>query len=143
MSHEPLELEPAAGFAPREDRRPRLEEPLPVRLVAVADVRAWSPPGLDAAHDALYVRILEFVRDSAVLCYRADNFRLWLDIAAPSEDYRPIGIEVPSLGQTENRLAEAKIQYTRQKSLTPGHESLVLQDPAGNWLEINEYRRVG
>jgi hypothetical protein len=37
---------------------------------------------------------------------------------------------------------EAKIEYMRQKTLTPGQESLVLLDPAGNWVELVEYRAV-
>ena len=37
---------------------------------------------------------------------------------------------------------EAKIEYVRQRTLTPGEESLVLLDPAGNWVELVEYRAV-
>ena len=34
------------------------------------------------------------------------------------------------------------MEYTRQRGLNLGEESLVLLDPAGNWVEIVEMRVV-
>ena len=42
----------------------------------------------------------------------------------------------------ELKLVEAEHDYLRQRGLTPGQESLLLQDPAGNWVELFEVRRI-
>ncbi len=49
---------------------------------------------------------------------------------------------MPSLVEMELKLVEAQIVYDRQKGLMPGEESLVLADPAGNWVELVESRKV-
>jgi hypothetical protein len=49
-------------------------------------------------------------------------------------------VEVPSLAAAEARLVAAEIEYVRQKGVTPGQESLLLLDPAGNWVELLEMR---
>src|SRR4029453_2652660 len=70
---ERLELEPATGLAPRPDRHPRMDqplplnlfgggEPLPVNLVAVEDVRMPAPAGVEVQLDAFYVALLRFER---------------------------------------------------------------------------------
>ena len=38
MNDVPIELEAPTGIEPRPDRRPRMPEPLPVRIVAIEDV---------------------------------------------------------------------------------------------------------
>ena len=58
------------------------------------------------------------------------------------DSLRALGIEIPSLPAIEIQLIERQIPYTRQKSLTPGRESLVLMDPAGNWIELTESRQL-
>lgn len=140
-----MELEPSAhpDFTPGEDRRPRMEEPLPVKLLAVADVRLPMSAGLEAEMDRFYVELLGFQVDygERALVYRADNFRLWIDVAeglVRRGDYRTLGVEVLSLAETEGKIIAAEIDYTRQKALLSGQESLVLQDPAGNWLQLVE-----
>jgi hypothetical protein len=204
-----IELEPAAGesspAAP--DRRPRVPEPLPVRLVAVDDVRLPATAGLERELDAFYVDLLGFAReggpprprrpvepplgmspepgrltalppmglglrhreelrreeartavatvqpaasptapaDRAGPVYEADNFRLRFEIVeglVVRESLRPLGIEVPSLAEAEAKLLGAEIEHTRQRGLAPGQESIVLLDPAGNWVELVEMRLV-
>lgn len=143
-----MELEPSTNFEPVIDRRRRIEEPLLVKLVTVNDARLPARLGQEPDLDALYVEILGFQRDAAGegLVYRADNFRLRFDLVEGMVrhlDMRPLGIEVmPSLGEVERKLIEVEIEYTRQRGLAPGQESLVLIDPAGNWLEITQYRRI-
>jgi hypothetical protein len=152
-----IELEPSSGdFEPEEDRRPRLPEPLPVRLIAVDDVRLPAPAGIEERLDALYVGILGFEkqppepatsdRTVADLVYRAENFLLRFAIeegpVIVRDALRPQGIEVPSLFDAEHKLVDAEIDYTRERGLVAGQESLVLLDPAGNWIEIVEYREV-
>src|SRR5688500_8447719 len=58
-----MELEPTARpLPPVHDPRPRLLEPLPVRLIAVEDVRLPAPAGVETKLDAFYVVLLGFER---------------------------------------------------------------------------------
>jgi len=148
MSDSPIELEGPGGVEPVPDRRPRMDEPLPVRLVAIADVTLPVRAGLEVELGRFYVGLLEFVRDTDLreLVYHADNFALRFvvrELLPERGEYRPLQIEVQSLLGAERKLIDAKIEYVRQKTLTPGEESLVLLDPAGNWVELVEYRAVG
>lgn len=143
----PIEVESTAGFRPRTDVRPHLPEPLPVRLVAVEDVRLQTSAGLERPLDAFYVSVVGFERDpdDSILQYNADNFSLNFDVVEGEvrrDDLRAIGVEVPSLLAVEHKLMRAEIDYTRQKGVDPGREALVLQDPAGNWIELMELKRV-
>lgn len=152
-SFDPIELEPVTGPSKpsKADARPRVFEPPPVRLVAVDDVRLKAEAGLEAQLDAFYVGILRFEREAAaegtnVLRYKAENFRLrvvMLDhLVHRQDDLRMLGVTVPRLLGIEHALIDAQIDYVRQKGLIPGQESLLLRDPAGNWLEITESRAV-
>ena len=109
---ESFELEPSSGFEQVEDRRPRMDEPLPVKLVAVDDVRMICPGGIEEELDAFYVGLWQFQRDvgESGLVYRADNFRLRFAIVTESQferdSLRPQGIEVMSLAEAEEKLIE-------------------------------------
>jgi hypothetical protein len=145
-----MELEPAARrLRIVADRRPHLDEPLPVKLVAVADVSLPAPAGLQDRLDAFYCGLLEFQRDPAEsgLVYRADNFRLRFDVIEGAgierDDLRATGIVIQSMADIEKKLIDTEIQYSRQRGLLPGQEVLVLLDPAGNWLELSEVRQIG
>lgn len=144
-----MELEPSRGeFKPVADRRRRIEEPLPVRLVAVRDVQMVGRIERHEALDAFYVDLLEFEREegpAGAPVYRADNFRLrfeWVEEKRGETDLKPVLIEVQSLPQAEMKLIEAKIEYTRQRALLAGRESLLLLDPAGNWVELVQVQAV-
>lgn len=144
-----MELEPAANlFQPVIDRRPRVPEPLPVRLVTIDDARLLAAAGLERQLDAFYVGVLGFARKESgddAISYRADNFVLHFDVVDPPLrrlDLRPLGVEVPSLSDLELKLVEAEMEYTRQRGLLPGEETIVMTDPAGNWLEITDFRAV-
>jgi catechol-2,3-dioxygenase len=151
---EPLEPAPATSFRPAVDRRPRMPEPLPVKLVAVADVRLPAAAGLERKLDAFYVGLFGFERApdesdrhvaDATISYRAENFTLHLAVQEPPvrrADLRPIGVEVPSLAALESTLTEAEQEYERQRGLLPGEISIVLADPAGNWVEAVEMKSV-
>jgi hypothetical protein len=146
-SDSPIELEGSSGIEPVPDRRARMDEPLPVRLVAIADVTLPVIAGLEVDLDRFYVGLLEFVRDGDLrqLVYHADNFALRFvvrELLPERGEYRPVQIEVQSLFAAEQKLMEAKIEYVRQRTLLPGEESLALLDPAGNWVELVEYRAV-
>lgn len=155
-----VELEPLAPasehfrFKPAVDRRPRVPEPLPVKLVAVADARMPAGAGIERELDAFYVRLFGFERRAdeserypadATISYRADNFTLHLSVQEPPvrrTDLRPLGVEVPSLAALESKLIEAEYEYQRQRGLLPGEISIVLLDPAGNWVEAVEMKPV-
>ena len=142
-----MELEPSAHVVlPAADRRPLIPEPLPVRLVTVDDATLPAVAGLEVQLDEFYVGLLKFERETGdEPTYRADNFRLRFKIIErfPERDnLRPLLIEVPRLPELEHELIEREIDYTRQRGVTPGEERLVLQDPAGNWVEIVEYRTI-
>jgi hypothetical protein len=53
-----------------------------------------------------------------------------------------MGVEIPSLAALESRLIEAEQEYERQRGLLPGEISIVLTDPAGNWVEAVEMKSV-
>lgn len=143
-----MELEESPEqFKPQIDRRPRVPEPLPVRLVTVDDARLPAAAGLERALDAFYVSILGFERKEPgeQIVYRADNFALWFDVIEPPvkrDDLRPLGVEVPSLAELAAKLTDAEIEHVRRRGLLPGEETIVLTDPAGNWLEVTDRRGV-
>ena len=60
----------------------------------------------------------------------------------PHDSLRPLQIEIVSLVETEKKIIEAELEYSRQRGLTPGQETLLLLDPAGNWIELSEMRTV-
>ena len=58
-----MELEePTTEFHPVIDNRARMPEPLPVRLVAIEDVRLPAPAKIEEKLDAFYVTLLQFER---------------------------------------------------------------------------------
>ena len=142
-----LELEPATGLTPHVDRRPRIDEPLPVKLVAVNDVTMPAPAGVEVKLDAFYVGLLEFERvpPDTQLAYRADNFAVRFEVLERPVEHdrlRPQGIEVLSLADAELKLIEGEYEYVRQRGVLPGTETIVMRDPAGNWIELIELRRI-
>src|SRR2546423_10166882 len=143
-----MELEdPTVEFHPPKDVRPRMPEPLPIKLVAVEDITLPAPAGIEVQLDQFYVKLLGFERmePPTELIYRAENFSLRFavqDRPLEHESMRSQGIEVQSLVGSEKKLIEAEIEYTRHRGISPAMESLLLLDPAGNWIEIIESRGV-
>jgi hypothetical protein len=139
-----MELEPASiDFKPIHDPRPRIEEPPPVRVVAVSDVVLPAPAGIERELDAFYVQLLGFIRDSSTpagrVRYQAENVGIVVEIKEPPiprDRLRPVEIEIPSLAQTEQRLIDRELPYERLRALLTGRDSLLLQDPAGNWVAL-------
>lgn len=123
-----------------------MSEPPPVRLVAVEDVRVDAPVDSQAALNEFYGDMLKFNREYAdgdVVVFGAENFRLLIRLVDPPvlrDDLRPILIEIPDLLAMENALVARKIDYQRIRRLTLAHASLVLMDPARNFVELLEYR---
>ena len=142
-----MELEPPTGIQPTIDRRRRIDEPLPVKLVAVNDVTMPAPAGVEVKLEAFYVGLLEFERvpPETLLHYRAENFALRFDVQERPVEHdrlRPQGIEVQSLADAELKLIEGEYPYVRQRGVLPGTETIVLRDPAGNWIELVELRSL-
>lgn len=150
MNDDKINLEATeGGFKAPADRRVRMDEPLPVNLVAVADVRALGRTGLEADLQRFYVGMWGFepaMADEGELAFGAENFRLILEMQEgliEREDLRPIGVEVRSLAEAEQKIIDTEIEYQRQRGVQPGTESILLQDPAGNWVELTERREIG
>lgn len=142
-----ITLEESSGAQLQADHRPKMEEPPPVRLVAVEDVRRLAPPGLEEALDRFYCGLWQFSREDS-LVFRAENFRLRFTVVADQkplerDSIRPQGIVVRSLRDAELQLAAVQIDYIRQRGLFPGQYSLLCQDPTGNWIELFESVEVG
>ena len=117
------------------------------RPLMLGVVLALTIAGLEVQLDEFYVALLEFARDLDLrqLIYHADNFAIRFivqELLPQRGEYRPLQIEVQSLLLAEQKLMAAKIEYIRQRTLTPGEESLALLDPAGNWVELVESRPV-
>jgi hypothetical protein len=149
MTDDRIELGEATGTPIVHDQLPKLEDPPPVRLVAVEDVRLPTPPGTEAALDGFYVGLWQFRReaDNEQIVYRAENVRLRFLVQEGTppverDGARPQGVIVPSLRDAERRLAEARIPFERQRALLLGLYTLIVQDPAGNWLELMELRKL-
>ena len=136
-----MDLEtPNFQFKPTSDERPKIPEPLPVRLIAVADVSSLAAAGLERELDNFYIARLGFERDleaaEQTIVYRSENFRLILDVVEPPvtrDTLRPIAIEIRSLVELEAQLVIDEIEFTKQKGIIPGQITFLLQDPAGNW----------
>ena len=130
-----------------EDRRPKVPEPPPVRLVAVEDVTFESSEENVPKLDDFYVGLLRFERDPREpgVVYRAENVRLRFKIEpAPvsRDDMRAMGVEVPSLADLELLFIEHQIQFAKERTLAFGHTTFLLRDPAGNWLRIGQVKRI-
>jgi hypothetical protein len=144
---DPLTLEPSTAFTPEVDPRPRMPEPPPVRLLAVNDVTLPAPVGAERWLDEFYIGLLRFQKDESEPrpAYRAERFRvLFNPFEGPftRDWYGVLRIEVPCLADAEKALADRQVEYTRQRGLLPGTESLLLLDPAGNWIELVEGARI-
>jgi hypothetical protein len=119
-----MELDdPSIEFTPAVDRRPHMPEPLPVTLVAIEDVQAQAGAGLEVQLDQFYVNLLRFERQQDVpresIVYRAENYRLCFEVVeppVPRDGFRPIGVDVPSLGELEQQLIEREIECHRSGS---------------------------
>ena len=78
--------------------------------------------------------------------YRAERHQLrvrWVDQRIDRESLRPVDIEVPSLAELEDVLVTRVIAYEHQRGIASGSDTLLLQDPAGNWVRVGEAQRVG
>ena len=158
-----MELEPSTNFTPSVDHRPRIPEPLPVRLITVADATLLTRAGIKAELDAFYVGLFGFEAeaderdletDATVLVYRAENFRLRFSVLDPPvrrEDLRPLGIEVPSLPDAEQKLVEAEIEYGAAAASCRAPKRLFCSIPlvtgsrsprAGAWVDETAKRGV-
>ncbi|HEX4793001.1 MAG TPA: hypothetical protein VH370_04370 [Humisphaera sp.] len=134
--------EASSGALPIEDRRPRVPPPLPVRLETIETAHLNAPAGLERELDEFY-QWLGFERepDLSAIIYRADNERLIfhvVEVPPPREDFRPLGIQVQCLNDIEHALVENKIEFEVQRGVVVGLRSLLLTDPAANWVSISE-----
>jgi hypothetical protein len=77
--------------------------------------------------------------------YRGENRRISFQVhegLIERDGLRPLGVEVPSLVSLLLELDRREMEYTRQRGLYPGQDFALLQDPAGNWIQIGESRQI-
>jgi hypothetical protein len=111
--------------------------------------------------DDFYVTMLQLERDESAgqssprnrsqdcageIVYKAENVRLRLAVHEPPlparGDMRPIAVEVRSLADAEVRIIARELEYERLRALVAGQDTLMLRDPAGNWVAIVESREM-
>jgi hypothetical protein len=147
-SNMPIDLDqPIGPFKPAPDLRPRIPEPLPVKLVAVADMRIKGTTGMRLAFDGFYMGVLGFgpVDDPEAWAYQTENFQLIVEgVEGLVErlDYRPVPVVAASLAAIIERLNEREIPFERQRGLQVGQFSLRVLDPSGNGVEVSEEIRI-
>lgn len=142
--HEPIPLADSASQTSAPDLRPRLDEPPPVMIWAVADVVLPSAAGLERSLHAFYVDLLRLRREPdepGVLVFRADRHALRLDVLEPPverDTVRPtrLSVDVP-LTELAEQLSQREISFEWITELEVASRHLLLQDPAGNWLAID------
>lgn len=136
------------------DDRVRMDEPLPVELIAVDDVHVEAMREHLPAMEELYLGLLGMVRadeasadspaDQCVYC--ADNYCLVIHLVEgppkSKQDYRPVKLVVPLLRVLRQGLIDREIEHQYQLGIVPGSHCVVLMDAAGNWLNVNERREV-
>ncbi len=104
---EQIELDPPRTRSKMgEDRRPKIEEPPPVRLISDRRLHLWSPAGLERQLDEFYVGLLRFEREETPpdegtheFVYRAENFRVRIQVLerpVHRDDFRPLTLVVDS-----------------------------------------------
>jgi hypothetical protein len=143
---EPIELEDARIPLPdpEADQRPTIPTPPPVWLVAVEDVRLPTIAGLESKLAAFYHSLLKLEPEDE-RTFRAENCRIRFQMVdKPIEriDFRALTVEVPSLIDLEKTLVELELEYERIKGLQPGERSILIYDPAGNLVQVNERREL-
>lgn len=142
-----MELEQTDGtFVPGADPRPKLPDPLPVRLIAVSDVRLPTARADLEKLEEFYVGVWGFQPDPAEPgVFHADNFALRFDVHDGQfhrEDFRPLVMEIASIDAAEKKLVDLDYEFVREHHLSRATAVLVLKDPAGNWIEIAEKKIV-
>lgn len=142
---DPIPLAEAASHTGAPDDRPRLDDPPPVKLWAVADVALPSDAGLEESLHSFYADLLGFRREpdeSGVLVFRADRHALRLDVLEPPverDTVRPTRVSVDaSLVDLAEQLTERAIPFEWVYDIEVATRHLLLQDPAGNWLSVDQ-----
>ena len=148
----PVELPAEGGPSIRplgaaDDLRPHLPEPPPVRLVAVSDVTLPMRAGLEHRIVPFYVDLLGFRRrqDHDELAFESDTFDLRFrvtELSPTRDDVRPIGVLSPRFNDIVEELDAMRYPYEAVRGLVAGHDGLLMQDPAGNWVALSPLREI-
>jgi len=134
--------EPSTTFDPPKDPRPKMPEPPVVRVEAIEDVRLPIVAGLEADLVSFYVELLKFERldvDTSGLVLKAENVRVVFTVGEGSphrQDLRPMIVMVPHFAELVKMLDAREIPYEWQRGIVPGTDTLLVRDPAGNWVCI-------
>ncbi|MEM7809300.1 MAG: hypothetical protein AAF561_14415 [Planctomycetota bacterium] len=133
--------------AARDDRRPRLPEPPPIRIEAVADVHLPMSAGLEVELDDFYTRLLPMVRrEGEFPAYDAEDFGIVFDVVETRPDrdeLRPVLLRVRGFDVFFTMLQEQQIEFQHLRGVGPGDDAVLLRDPAGNWVQVAAWREFG
>ena len=85
--------------------------------------------------------------DGSLLATSVPEYDLHMDMLAGAIDAtahgdRTFNLKVDSLAMTEQKIVEMELEYQRLRGLLAAQEALLLQNPAGNWVNITESRGV-
>ncbi len=136
-----MELEESSiKFDPPKDARPHMPEPPVVRVTAIEDVRLPTVAGLERQLVEFYRDLLKFEwPDEALLVFKAENVSVLFTVGEGPphrDDFRPLIVEVPHFADLIKAFNEREVEYEWQRGITPGTDTILLRDPAGNWVSI-------
>lgn len=144
-----MELEePTAAVKLPPDGQPKMPEPPPVRLLAIADVHLSAWPEVEHLLVGFYVGLLKFDRDTddtSAVAFKAEKHRIVFGheaVPAPRDNYRPILIETPFYDDFVHTLLDREIAFDYQRGTAAGVETVFLQDPAGYWVSVGPVRAI-
>ncbi len=124
-----------------------LPEPPPVWVEAVTDVQLPMTAGLEVELDAFYTQLLPFVRsDGDPPRYEAENVAIGFVVHETPPDRghaRPTMMKLRHFVSFVTRLQEDQVPFDAIRGIGPGDDAVLLRDPAGNWLQIFDWRDFG
>jgi hypothetical protein len=149
----------AQPFQPVNDTRLRMYEPPVVRLISIDDVTLHATPATAPLLDFFYIQLLGFERHAddlnhtennpknpvTQIIYRAEKNSVIFDIVnvvLPRDDYRPVQVATPLFDLFVRQITELEMPFEWQKGVAPGLETVLLKDPAGNWMLVEPIRAI-
>lgn len=152
MNNDPIELEPEGEkktitpIGSAADGRLPSYQPPPVMLQAVADVALPLDGHGDKRLDDFYVELLRFEKiDAPLRTYRAEKHHLVFHPAGEQifrHDAAPVGLVTPFFWELRDGLKLRKMEYRYLQGIVAGDDSLLFQDPCGNWLSVTRWSSV-
>jgi hypothetical protein len=150
VDDDPVELSstaPAATLkalseAAEADDRPMLDEPPPVKVLAVRDVELQAADDELPAVAAFYAGLLGLKPlDARTFGSATVDLRL-VPPEGERDSLKPLGLQAQHYKQIVERLQMDEVDFEIVRGLVAGGDTILLRDPAGNWVGIGEWREV-